>query len=217
MVMAVAREETFREWFKARFRETKLSPTAFAEAADLNHLTVLAWLDAETPPRPQRKSLRKLADYFGADEDELLELARRQRQADSNVIDTEQPIRFPNEVELRTIPLADVTVHAGQVHWLSTESIPIDARLKGNLIGVRVVGDCLSPAIESGDIVVVDRSDLDLREGRIVVVAHDDGVVLRRVQIDNLGEFVLVSNHDMERPSNAVLLGRVVQAIRSFK
>lgn len=137
-----------------------------------------------------------------------------------------EPIPFPAQiredaaayvVELRMVPIADVTVHAGQIHWTSTERIPVDAGLSGDLIGVRVEGDCLSPAIEPGDIVVVDRADRTLREGNIVVVVHDGNVLLRRVQRDSLGEFALVSNYDIGRPNGAILLGRVVQQIRKFR
>lgn len=56
-----------------------------------------------------------------------------------------------------------------------------------------------------------------MREGHIIVVASDDGVLLRRVQRDNLGGLVLKSNHAIGRPDGAVLLGRVVQVIRSFR
>lgn len=64
---------------------------------------------------------------------------------------------------------------------------------------------------------MVDQADKGLKEGHIIVVASDDGVLLRRVQRDNLGGLALFSNHDIGRPEGAVLLGRVVQVIRSFK
>lgn len=217
--------ETFGQWLREQVWSRQWGATDLAReisALDpnekpLSKSAVSEWMNGNRIPRPVQ--CIKIAKALGIEPRIVLEKAGRVDEAPAE----REPLHFPIPavdpflVNLRLIPLMDVTVHAGQIHWTATERIPVDAGLSGDLVGVRVEGDCLSPAIEPGDIVVVDRSDRTLREGNIVVVVHDGNVLLRRVQRDSLGDVALVSNYDIGRPNGAILLGRVVQQIRKFR
>lgn len=73
MVSVMARTTAFHEWIKARYDESGLSPTAFALQVGVNHLTMLGWLEEQTPP--QRKTALRVGKYFGVSDAEILEMA----------------------------------------------------------------------------------------------------------------------------------------------
>jgi transcriptional regulator with XRE-family HTH domain len=217
--------ETFGQWLREQVWSRQWGATDLAReisALDpnekpLSKSAVSEWMNGNRIPRPVQ--CIKIAKALGIEPRIVLEKAGRVDEAPAE----REPLHFPIPavdpflVNLRLIPLMDVTVHAGQVHYLATETIPVDSRITGDLVGVRVEGDCLTPQIEPGDVVVVDKAGEWQREGAVIVVLTEGSVLLRRVQRDNLGELVLMSNKDIGRPAGAIVLGRVVQIIRSLK
>lgn len=57
--------QRFAAWLDAKWRESGLSISAFAEQVGVRHNTAIAWVEGRK--RPQRDNLARLAELFGED------------------------------------------------------------------------------------------------------------------------------------------------------
>ena len=80
---------------------------------------------------------------------------------------------------------------------------------------ISVVGDSMEPTLPSGCKILVDRERCDRRAGRIYVVAAPDGLLVKRLELDEDGAWVLVSDSDSPEwadapwPPEAEIVGEV--------
>jgi hypothetical protein len=100
--------------------------------------------------------------------------------------------------------------------WLARRGAP--ARLKL----MRVSGDCMRPTLLDNDLVLVDESQREVREGKIYAIRIDSDVVLKRIA-KKPGAVTLISDNrdlydplvvDLEHDANIEILGRVVWLAR---
>lgn len=84
------------------------------------------------------------------------------------------------------------------------------------LVAVSVVGDCMAPEIQPGDVLIVDRDDRTPRDGSLVVAMNEQAeVMVKRFLRDNHGEPVLVDNQNgIARPNGSVSIEGVVVSLR---
>lgn len=104
MLLAMERTTAFHEWIRARYKEASqsdadLSPTKFGEMVGVNHLTILGWL--EDTKKPQRKTVRRMAAYFGVDEADLLAMAGYGPAAGEDLDDLGDVIERPTGARVR--------------------------------------------------------------------------------------------------------------------
>ncbi len=101
-------------------------------------------------------------------------------------------------------------------------------RRKGNIsemVLMRVAGDSMSPAIEDGDVVLIDQSQIAPRAGDIYAVGVEDVVYLKRLNAQP-GKIILSSFNPDYPPfeidtrgdleSNVRIIGRVIWSCREW-
>jgi hypothetical protein len=100
--------------------------------------------------------------------------------------------------------------------WLEQRGAP------GQLKLLRVSGDSMRPALHDDDIVLIDESQKDIREGKIYAIRIDSDVVVKRVA-KKPGALTLISDNrdlydtldvDVDHSGNIEIIGRVVWMAR---
>jgi transcriptional regulator with XRE-family HTH domain len=122
-------------------------------------------------------------------------------------------------MRLALVEVADVTIHAGREAWrtVGTFSVPEDLAVGRDVVMVRVVGECLGPEIQDGDMVLIDRGQLSPRSGAIVAVLLEDGeLVVKRygVSPEDRRPILLDNTGETMRPNGARVLGTVIYLSR---
>lgn len=122
-------------------------------------------------------------------------------------------------MRLALVEVADVTIHAGREAWrtVGTFSVPEDLAVGRDVVMVRVVGECLGPEIQDGDLVLIDRGQLSPRSGAIVAVLLEDGeLVVKRfgVSPEDRRPILLDNTGETMRPNGARVLGTVIYLSR---
>ncbi len=101
--------------------------------------------------------------------------------------------------------VADVRAAAGDGAEVFEETeveitIPVDALPKGtssdHAVALRADGDSMEPTIHSGDILVIDHSDREPRDGRVCVLRTDTGLVVKRLRREGAGWRMTSDNPD---------------------
>lgn len=100
--------------------------------------------------------------------------------------------------------------------WLAQRGSPERLKL------LRVSGDSMRPALHDNDLVLVDESQREIREGKIFAIRIDTDVVVKRVA-KKPGALALISDNrdlydplvvDLEHDANIEIIGRVVWLAR---
>lgn len=112
----------------------------------------------------------------------------------------------------------DFPVHAG--HPVSPMDYCYVAEVSSarkSLEGYRVSGDCLSPSIQDGDIVIVDRQG-DIDSGDLALCYIEGEVHLGRFRKFG-GDYFFENNHSRFRldPKDAPIMAPVIQVVRRLK
>lgn len=87
-----------------------------------------------------------------------------------------------------SIPLTDSAIAAGQpiIQENNIEDYVLlhirAARKRGNLVASRVDGESMEPTLHSGDIVVIDRDDKKLVNGKMFAVFYEDGLTAKYIE-----------------------------------
>jgi phage repressor protein C with HTH and peptisase S24 domain len=89
--------------------------------------------------------------------------------------------------------IAELVVFAA---WLEREV----GREPGGLALARAMGDAMSPSIRDGDVVMLDRSAVELRSGRLYLVDLAGELQLRRIQRRLTGALLLICDNDRYPP-----------------
>lgn len=114
-----------------------------------------------------------------------------------------------------------VTVSAGMLGWIPTEAsvmVEEDFARGRDLVPVRVSGDCLSPRIEHGDVVIMDRSDRRPNPGDVVVVITEQAeLMIKEFDRDELGPLLRDYQGNVIRPNGAKIDGVVVLLQRRLR
>lgn len=161
---------------------------------------VSRWCRGEAAPEPE--NCRKLAVLFGVDERAVLEMAGHltvtgatssHPSLSDRVEEAARRLRSIEE-DYEALPVIG-TAGAGRARGGDDEILWKPRRrrnLPGNRFAVEVRGDCLSPQINSGDIVIVD-PDLSWRPGQIVAIRFDGAHQVKRL-VEANGRIVVESN-----------------------
>ncbi len=83
-------------------------------------------------------------------------------------------------------------------------------------VGVRrlptAAGESMEPTLPGGCVVLVDHKRKQLQPGRIFVIRTEDGIVIRRAEKDETGNWMLKSDHpgcEPEPSRGSVVIGEV--------
>jgi len=120
------------------------------------------------------------------------------------------------EISLRAVP---VTTQAGSAGPGAPSEeyayLPAAVAPKADLFGLEVVGSCLVPQVNPGDILVVDRN-LTPRDGDLVVAVVDDSCVVKRFRQSD-GRSWLESNDEKIALESATIQGVVISKSQSTR
>nr|DAE98456.1 MAG TPA: Repressor protein CI [Caudoviricetes sp.] len=182
-----------------------------ATAIGVSPQTLNTWLQRIALPRMEKIQL--LADYFGISKTDLLD---------------------PKDTEMQKFSLGTYripvlsTVAAGQPMFSDDdviEYIDYDKEPRNNIIGVRIEGDSMMPAIQDGDTVVIDREAV-WEDGDVVIVTVSNNYgMCKRIKRYADG-IALISNNPSYEPKyysaaevNALpvrIIGKVKELRRKF-
>lgn len=182
-----------------------------ATAIGVSPQTLNTWLQRIALPRMGKIQL--LADYFGISKTDL--------------IDPKDPEIQKSSLGTYRIPVLS-TVAAGQPMFSDDdviEYIDYDREPRNNIIGVRIEGDSMMPAIQDGDTVVIDREAV-WEDGDVVIVTVSNNYgMCKRIKRYADG-IALISNNPSYEPKyysaaevNALpvrVIGKVKELRRKF-
>lgn len=182
-----------------------------ATAIGVSPQTLNTWLQRIALPRMGKIQL--LADYFGISKTDLMDLKDPEMQKSS--------------LGTCRIPVLS-TVAAGQPMFSDDdviEYIDYDKEPRNNIIGVRIEGDSMMPAIQDGDTVVIDREAV-WEDGDVVIVTVSNNYgMCKRIKRYADG-IALISNNPSYEPKyysaaevNALpvrIIGKVKELRRKF-
>lgn len=95
-------------------------------------------------------------------------------------------------------------------------------RQASDLSALVVAGDSMEPTFLNGDIIIIDSSVINLREGRVYVIRIDNDLVVKRIQLTGRGEYRLISDNTVLYPAftlsikEMVVVGQVVAYFRNL-
>ena len=160
-----------------------LSERAASTRAGLSE-TTLNFVLTHPESNPSSGTSKKIARFFGFNEDRVLELAGHKTPPITPIpVPTVDELirRLQNEVPI-AVPIYETLTHAGEGAGVPTDQVYLPPRVaRGRkLAAIYVKGDCMAPIVNEGDRVVIDL-EASPRVGDIVVVAVDkDEIELRR-------------------------------------
>lgn len=145
-----------------------LSQIELADITGIPAGTLATWESGRVQDIGAEK-LRKLAPAYGMTPESLSKYLRGESDLDSTA--SSQPELYQaggvQTMRLALVQVADVTIHAGLEAWrtVGSYSVPEELAVGRDVVMVRVVGDCMEPEIQAGDMVLIDRGQLSPRTG----------------------------------------------------
>lgn len=180
----------FGEWLLQQLERRDWTQADFARLSHLSNTNISRWINNERVPSSQ--SCLRIAKVFDMNEDLVLSLAGHKeplgkpkpaRSFDDILreLDAERPVAVPIIEQIASAGRGEAAV--GYVY------LPPMGRRRPGLFAMRVRGQCMSPRIEDGDTIIVDREQ-PAEVGKIVLaVAGDDwNMVLVKYLVDRGGK-----------------------------
>jgi len=228
--------------FVSRLKEAMAGRTVadLARSTSLSHSTVRAYVEGVSLPTWENAvriahALGKRTDWFASSERDVGYAAAEDLSAAISA--TSAYGRYLREqdsrqlLEFAMLPLYDVRASAGHGAWNDEERISktlafrrdwLRAELSSriaDLILVYAAGDSMEPTISSGDVVMVDRGQLDVRDG-IYVWQADGALLIKRLQRLGAGQVRVLSDNprfpayeaDLAEIAGPAIVGRAVWA-----
>lgn len=181
--------QPFARWFRAAAQAQALGVRDLARKLEMSPSGVSQLLNAINAPRPE--TLRKIALLFGQPMRDILPLLpdwRMEAELPKSTILTDV-------TGVAMVPVLDQAAGAGRgMAVLEYEYVSPTIAAKRNVIAVRVRGSCMSPTIEDGDTVVVDR-DASWQMGKVVLAIVDDRLLIKRLHGRRNGSFILTADN----------------------
>lgn len=176
MEVAGSNPSRFVHWLIAAMEARKVGVRQLAKYAGLSASGLSSLLRGET--RPSMPTVLKLAEYFHVGPNELVDLLPP--AAPTGSIPSSTIIGEATGILL--VPVVEQEAGAGRGREvLDYEFVAPSITAKGrNVIAVRVAGDCMSPKIDDGDTVIVDR-ERGWDNGRVVLARVEDSLLIKRI------------------------------------
>lgn len=149
-----------------------------------------------------------------------------QFQSQSQWLTASPPAAEPFDDRFALVPLYDVRVSAGHGAFNGTENVLTQLAFTrywlnklglhaAHLAAVRVDGDSMEPTIRSGDVLLIDREQTQLRDGVIYVMRREELLVAKRLQLLAGGRVRVISDNqtyppEEVEPAALEILGRAV-------
>lgn len=211
MDSGVGKWDAFSRWLKAAMAARQVGIRQLETYAGVSRSTLSVLLRGIQAPRLE--TVHKLARYFGVTPDVILDLIgpeqyTAKRMPDSTLIGEATGVIL--------VPVVEQEAGAGRgVAVLDYEYVSPTITGRHNVVAVRVRGDSMSPRIEDGDTVIVDR-DKEWFDGNVVLARVDDRLLIKRVA--RLDHSVRLHPDNPKYPdeitTDANILGVVIRVIK---
>jgi len=194
-------ETEFGHWLKDQMADRGVDQAALARAIGVDGAAINRWINRGLKPRPA--NCKRLAEFLGVDYSEVMRRAghpsldeEEGREARPLSEAVTRAARWLREIEhdYEALPVLG-GASAGRGRSIDDEVLwkpKRRRRLPGNRFAVEVRGDCLSPTINDGDMIVVD-PDVSRRPGQLVAVRSDGEHHVKRL-VSMTDGLVLESN-----------------------
>jgi len=175
----------------------------------------IALIELKKLAHPRTDVFMKLARAFNVPIEELYQAAGYEVEMKSM-----RRAETPEEIldKLRVAQPISVPVY-GEFHWGAAHDEPVEyvyqARVRKagkNLEGYVVLGDCMAPKIEAGDIVIVDRDRVP-EPGNIIICVFRNQVVAGRLKAVK-GEVWVVNNKEKAKLDECQAAAVVVEVVK---
>jgi repressor LexA len=115
-------------------------------------------------------AVRRLAPAYGMTPEALTRYLNGQPEPPSTAAKQSEPYDLGTQsVPITMVRVAEVTIAAGLESWRTLVHYPVSSDIVGNrrnVVLVRVTGDCMEPAIQAGDMALIDRENLSPTDRR---------------------------------------------------
>jgi len=207
----------FGEWLMEQIERREWTQADFARESKLNPQNISRWINNERVPSPA--SCLRIASVLRVDEDVVLRAASHKPAQDQKPrarsfddilreLDAERPVAVPIIEQIASAGRGEAAV--GYVY------LPPMGRRRPGLFAMRVRGQCMSPRIEDGDTIIVDREQI-AEIGKIVlaVTGDDWNLVLVKYLVERGGKRWLepLQGHPILVDESVTIVGVVKQII----
>lgn len=212
-----AHNSELSEFYVRRLREAigTMTVAEFARRAHIAHSTLAALLEERSLPRWEsavkiaRAAGRSLDWFAPSDWTQSIHRAAEALEDVTYQVGTElQRWRDVHQEDFCLVPLYDVRAAAGHGAWNDAERvkkmlafrrewIATDLRASPDaLVLIYVDGDSMEPTLSDGDVVMVDRLQVEVRSDSIYVFTQDGALLIKRLQRLPAGRFLVISDNE---------------------
>ncbi len=195
-------KKSFNEVLKQLMEVKRWGVKQLSIESGVGRTTIQAYLERTNTKRVDAEIIKKLAAAFGDEGHRLYEAlgypapSKEPREEETMVEIAEKLLQKAKLSETVSVPVYErFYVHAGAEHRTPAEYfyLPRVSVAGENIEAYYVRGHCLSPKVEDGDIVVVDR-DVMVEPGRLVICLLDDEICVGH--FEKRGEECWLKNND---------------------
>lgn len=201
--------------YAARLREALGSQTIaeFARRARVSDSAMRAYVDGDS--LPGWENAVKIARTLGKDLNWFADWSHPIDQLAEGLLDVTHQVgraiarrREHHPEDFVLLPLYDVRAAAGHGAWNDAERvkkmlafrrewIATDLRASPDaLVLIYVDGDSMEPTLSDGDVVMVDRLQVEVRSDSIYVFTQDGALLIKRLQRLPAGRFLVISDNE---------------------
>jgi phage repressor protein C with HTH and peptisase S24 domain len=178
----------------------------------------------------QAPAARKLGEFLGVDPVWLEKGEGSPEPAAPKEDPGYQPLQ-PDDRQFVQIPLVELKLSAGLSGYQTVPLGDTDSTLNlregwmrtrrlnpKNLVAIQITGDSMERSLHAGDIVILDTSDTDPKDGEVYAVNYEGQAVVKRLERD-AGDWWLTSDNASPgrhgrkvcRGDDCIIVGRVVR------
>lgn len=178
-------DNTFARWLRSAAMARNLGVRQLAEAVDMAPPSVSQLLNGKN--YPSAATVAKLAVFFGVPRRQIMEMLPGWRAEES----LPHSSLIGDATSVLMVPVLDQEAGAGEgVMVVDYVYLPPAIAAKGNVVGIKIRGDCMAPRIEEGDIVILERG-ASWQPGRVIVAQVDEHLIVKRA-VERKGQGVLL-------------------------
>ena len=205
--------------------KNKITGQTLAELLDCSHQFI--YLLENNKKKISVEKLEKLKKIMSESEYITLKQAIDLNESPEDIKKELLELKEIKYIEQKKIPFySDIQASAGYGCYNSegvSEYLEVPAEFaKKHNIAITVIGDSMEPEIQSGDIIIVDTSQVEYLENKIVVVNYKDATYLKKLirdQEDNLYLFSINPYYPkifIEDESELKIVGKLISVIRKY-
>lgn len=211
----------FRKFLERKLEEFDDNYEKVADYLGVSSRAVSYWVEEQRVPR--RTTLEKIASHLGFTPEELFKVEfKEESEEKEDVIQEGSPDFYFVSVPYLEAEQAGEkgegcilskkikSYLAFNSHWIYSKGSP------KNMGVMRVFGNSMVPTVPDGSIILIDMSRNEFAPKKIFVIEHKGSVMVKRLDRDEHGDIILLSDNEWFYPKETVttpgfkILGKVI-------